>query len=254
MDSWKECAQRLIETQELDPVYTMLCGASKELDNGWLNKFCLYHLMFYDVGGAIHAAKLHDREFWPFVQTYYHTLRRGQERRHFRGQNGLNSIASLMAGPPPQLLVASLRLDASSYEQVYNSIRAKYSGFGEYTCLKWADYLDHVFQTPVDFRNLHKYLFSGATAGLESIWPGRSHQDSLAEITDYISQFADPFSGRRKCGPSEAETVACGYKVYYVNTTFKFGYDTRLLHQTLTDVGGKYGSLLRKYAPKAIPE
>ncbi len=250
---WQTCATRLIETGELDPVYTMLCGArdSGLVDENWLSRFCLYHLMFYDVGGAIKVA--HDnRPFWEMVNERYATCRRGQERRHFRGENGLKAIASMKEGTPLGILTYVYQ---PGYSQVYKNISTHYSGFGPYFRLKWADYLNVVFRKRIDFTGLAYYMFEGAMDGVRAIWPERRVDEGLEEIREYISQYKDPFDGSRKCGNAEAETVACGVKVYCVNTTFKFGWDVRHLHETLDAHPIKgIASKLKRFVPKRIPE
>lgn len=233
MSQWTECAERLIGTGELDPVYTMLCSARDRgvVDNEWLGKFCMYQLMFYHIPGALKAAEQDD--FWDYIQKHEPTLPRGQERRHFRGLNAKSGIYSLMH-PRLDPLRTLFTVYDPDYRVLYRNIQANFLGFGEYFILKWADLLDVVFHKRVDYRHLGTYLFSGAKAGLAAAFPGKCvYPDALEEIVDYIRLFPDPFDGSRPCGPAEAETVACGFKVYYVNTTFKFGYDIHHLRVAL---------------------
>ena len=243
MQAWKECSERLISTGELDPTYNLVYYARGELGPEWAKRFCMAHLMFYNVETSIILADVEEKHFWFRVMQMYHTANRGQERRHYRGQNGLQSIDSLRYDRPSMVFdqpgenhkLVTLKTIAQRIAA------AGIKGFGTYFILKWADLLDVMHRLSVDYSPLvhspHLFLFEGAAKGLESIWPGRPHHEGLLEIADYIKQFRDPFQGYRLCGLSEAETIACAYRTYYVKTTYKFGWDIHNLRVTLDKLG-----------------
>ena len=240
---WQECSERLIETGELDPTYNLVYYARGELGPAWAKRFCMAHLMFYNVETSITLADVPEEHFWFRVLQVYHEAKRGQERRHFRGKNGLDSIDSMRSERPGMVFdnpaenskVVTLKTISNFLYQ------AGIKGFGAYFILKWADFLDVVNRANVDYSPLlnapQTYLFEGAARGLESIWPQRPHHESLLEIVDYIKKWRDPFQGYRLCGLSEAETIACAYRTYYVKTTYKFGWDIHNLRSTLDRLG-----------------
>lgn len=254
MIDWKTMARKLIETQELDPVYTVLARAVREVGGARMARLCMYYIMFYDLVGAVGHSYFAGDHFWDGIETYLDTLKRGQERRHNRGALARRCLQSLRAFGSPEeafLSVASFR----DYRGACKHIEKHFVNFGPYFQLKWVDLINNVFQGDIDMEALQNNLPKGSEDGLKAIWPGRPPALGLMEIRNYIKQFDDPFTGTRKCDWSEAETVACGVKVYCVNTTFKFGWDIRHLHNSLyADTNNPLLIKLRKYLPDYIPE
>lgn len=255
MKPWQECSEKLIRTGELDPVYNLVAHARDTLGIDWTQRFCMAHLMFYNVAESIILADVEEEHFWFRVLQGVHTRPRGQERRHYRGFNALSSIDSMRADPPGTVFQVPLAGNNPGLHTVYRNLdTAKYLGFGDYFRLKWTDLLDVTFKVDMDYTILPKYLFDGAAKGLESIWPDRPHVESLEEIVDFIKGWADPFQGYRPCGISEAETIACAYRTYYVKTTYKFGWDINNLWTTLLTHGSKNAPALLAGLPARTEE
>lgn len=262
MKPWQECSERLIVTGELDPVYNVVAYARDHISKEWAEKFCMAHLMFYNVETSFMLAEVPTQNFWFRTLQIYHGAKRGQERRHYRGQNGLKSIDSMRNDPPGTVLRIGLDASLPSLKSLSNNIaRAGIQGFGTYFLLKWADLLDVLYKANMDYSGLvHQpghFLFEGAAKGLESIWPGRPHHESLMEIKDFISGRYEPFQGYRACGLSEAETIACAYRTYYVKTTYKFGWDINNLRSVfgkLADFGHKHAEVIYEGLPAQTKE
>jgi hypothetical protein len=233
---WQECSIRLIEERELDPVYNLVAFGRDRIGQAWAERFCMAHLMFYNVETSLTLADSPDEHFWFRTLQGYHGWKRGQERRHYRASTGLASIDSLRGNPAGAVFRSML---APTLAGVVKNVQISYKGFGSYFILKWADLLDVVFK---------------AKKGLESIWPGRNHAEGLAEIVDYIKLMNDPFQTYRYCGLSEAETIACAYRTYYIKDTYKFGWDINNLHAVLNSHPTKHAKLLKSGLPKLTKE
>ena len=86
--------RRLVQTNDLDPVYVLLHNApmSKEQLHQWL----LAYWCFYHVGTASWIAQ-NSGGFWNRMKTAAGSKEypRSSERRHFRGRNAANSVAYL---------------------------------------------------------------------------------------------------------------------------------------------------------------
>lgn len=258
---WQECSEKLIVTGELDPVYNVVAHARDTLGMEWAERFCMAHLMFYNVETSFILAECGTKHFWFHALQMYHEAKRGQERRHYRGQNGLKSIDSMRAEDPGVVFGSVGYGSGTSLKDIARGIAARgYQGFGTYFLLKWADLIDVLYKSSVDYTGLihqpGQFLFEGAAKGLESIWPGRPYHESLQEITEFIRGRYDPFQGYRPCGLSEAETIACAYRTYYVKTTYKFGWDINNLRMTFTNLGQthKHAKILLEGVPQQTKE
>lgn len=250
MKAWQECSRRLIETGELDPVYNLVVAGRNYISPTWAAQFCMAHLMFYSVKTSLHLARLNPVGWWQRVRDNYSAWTRGQERRHFRGLAGLASIASLeLVGKPSDVFRSPM---GYTFHDILKDVQKRYSGFGEYMGLKWVDLLDVEERREVDYSRLPFNLFSGAAKGLEDMWPGRPYKDSLDEIVDYIKEYDDPFQHYRKCGYSEAETIACAYRTYYVKRNYPFGWDINNIRETLKADGAPSSIMLLEHMPKLV--
>lgn len=257
MQPWQECSLKLLETGELDPVYNVVAHARDTLGPEWAKRFCMAHLMFYDFGESVTLADVSSEFFWHRVLQGYPDRRRGQERRHFRGAAGLAAIDSMRADPPEVVFDVPLGGSVPGLKSISRNIGyAGFKGFGTYFLLKWADFLDVVHKASIDYSGLvhqpHLFLFEGAAKGLDSIWKGRPHHEALTEIADFISDKYDPFQRYRLCGLSEAETIACAYRTYYVKTTYKFGWDINNLRKTLERHPSKNAKALLAGVPALV--
>lgn len=222
---YKEFARELVTTGELDPMYTMLYRSRAAKGDSWTMKFCLYMLMFYDSTRAAWIADQPSDLFWGYVMGNFDNHRRGKERRHFRGENGRVSAASLAAlgGPEKAFQIAS---QASTLPEFYNALdRATVVGFGPYFRLKWADYLTNVFEFPISVEHLPFMLPDPPLKCIKSVFPTMYVKDAMDLIVSWIADMDDPFSGKRKCGYSEAETVACGIHTYLIKHEYQMGDD-----------------------------
>jgi hypothetical protein len=181
----------------------------------------MYILMFYDAKTACIPLG------WDEIVSQYDTLPRGTERRYFRGAAGLDSIQSLRRcgslseaffSLSPALTLADLKQRARALEIV---------GFGDYFLLKWADLLANVFLFPISFHQLPRMLPGPPLKCIKTYFPDQTIWDAMEEIVSWIDDLDDPFSGTRKCGFSEAETIACAIPSYLYKHRYAMGDDIK---------------------------
>lgn len=243
VNTWQEFARETIRINDLDPTYEMLRNARKEYGDEWVARFCLHMLMFYHVGEAEVAANLDGVEFWKHVEDNYETCKRGTERRHFRGANGRAAIASLKPAfltAPGSALRAFYR---PAYPDLYRAVAGGATGFGPYFIWKWADYLQCVFDLPIDLTMAHKFMPDEPAKCAKKYWPDLTLKQALDTVVDEIKQYPDPFSKSRPCGVSEAETILCMMKGYFITKSHRIGDDLLDKYKALGD------SPLRHYLP-----
>lgn len=244
VSDWQTFAKETIRINDLDPTYSMLRNARKEYGDEWVSRFCLHMLMFYHVGEAEVAAHLDGKEFWDFIEDRYEICPRGTERRHFRGKAGRDAIASLK----PTFLTrpgSALRaFHRPAYPDLYAVIRGGAKGFGDYFIWKWADYLQCVFDLPIDLSEAHRYMPAEPAKCAKAFWPELTLKQALMKVVREIEQYPDPFSFSRPCGVSEAETILCMMKGFFITKSHRIGDDLLDKYNALGD------SPLRHYLPE----
>lgn len=236
-DRMREFARELILTGEQDPIYTLVARTARHPDYGlgWTARFCTYFLMFYDAGGAAIAASKDNDEFWDRIRYRFDVLPRGKERRHFRGASGLASFTSLrrLGGPVAAFRFPTLGEGLGSFERALRG--AGVVGFGPYLTLKWADLADAVYQVNFDYSDLTSMLPDPPKKALQLMFPQQALRDGLYRVKSWIEDLDEPFGGYRKCGLSEAETIACAVPTYLIKGRYKMGDDIAKYHKALAD-------------------
>lgn len=174
MLSASQFGRQLVQTGDLDPIYTMLQGA--QLDRGTLKRWCLAYWMFYHAGVASKVAEAPD--FWAAVQRAQdEKWPRGTERRHFKGKASQQSILMLgsFRGMTPEDLVTWAATAHYHSEdkgkfgaQPFTAVRERvmrWRGFGPWIAFKVADMTDAVLGIPVDFTTALPYFFDDPFLG-----------------------------------------------------------------------------------------
>lgn len=233
--TYRQFARDLVTTGELDPMYTMLSRARAVKGDDWVRRFSLYLLMFYDAQRAAWIADQPSDDFWFHVERNFDLHTRGKERRHFRGANGVAGYTSLQAlGSAEQAFQVPLQARTLP-EFVQALVAAKVSSFGSYFQLKWFDYATNVFDRKMDVSRLPFMLPDPPLKCLKAIMPELTTLQAMNTIVSWISDLDDPFGGKRKCGYSEAETVACGIHTYLIKHKYLMGDDIDKYHDALAN-------------------
>lgn len=229
----RKLARDLVLTGELDPIYTMLYRARGPKGDNWVARFCMHFLMFYNAKEAYKAA--YYKHFWDDTMANYGNTERGKERRHFRGPTGLRSIRSLNILGKPEWVFFMLagRHGLPRMAQILRDNEVR--GFGAYFLVKWADLLCNVFNEPINFKDLPDMLPEPPAKCLSEIFPDLTARQAMDVIVSWVADLDDPFSGTRKCGYSEAETIACAIPTYLLRPRYKMGDDILKYKKQLAD-------------------
>ena len=229
--------RELIRTHDHDPLYTGLwryiqAGGQERRD--WVRRYMLAYWCCYSVGAsAFLASRTSAVSFWDWLDvaaengdaTGPAALKvapaerwpRAAERRHWRGQKCVDSVAWLrerfprpedavmsLEDLPGQINLRSVELEVTSWPQ-----------FGPWIAFKAADMLDRVLGVPVDFPTTITSMYRDPRKGAEMAGPllGDLSPQGVTEhlLRAYAGQDAPP-AGDRPVNVQEVETVLCKWK------------------------------------------
>jgi hypothetical protein len=255
MLSIEDFGDELLRTQDLDPVYVALykCRWPEKT----LAAFCLAYWCFYDVVTASVIAEAKTTvEFWKCMTTAALNTSsedgskpwaRGAERRHYRGQQAVDSMQELVlryGTKDPRYAVNSfLGGDRTrrSFSDVSRSVKI-HRGFGDWIAFKIADMAERVLGVAVDFSNcelgIYKDPRQGAALALIGDWKTPISDDQLkTAVEKYVGYWRRkrakaPPAKDRLVNVQEIETIFCKYKSH-VKGHYPVGKDTFEYRQKL---------------------
>lgn len=291
MTSVTEFGRQLLRTGDLDPVYGAMHKANVKGET--LARLCLAYWCFYHLGLAAQLAESKtNKAFWEGMQAAALNVSnpdgskpypRGSERRHYRGEQAVASMASLisMYGKGTAVrAVAGFILPNAEGRFTYGSVARSaqnHRGFGEWIAFKIADMSERILGYDTDFSDCHLGIYKdprqgAAVACLEYRYLGSLKQDGVnlfaekpwdypitdSELKDtvahYVSAFrkmklrAPPF-GDRLVNVQEVETIFCKYKSH-LKGHYPMGKDTLEIGQGL-DGWGDLAQQLKAGLPPA---
>ena len=246
VERWREFAEILIRTNELDPAYEVIARLECEHDDTWMGDFMIYYIMFYDLAGAYKCAeyfRLSDPNVGLGID-YWHYLRRaaldpktrrGGARRHFRADNAMNAIDRLASfGMTPSELWRDFH--APTYHELYVKMTTRYAGcqIGPYFIWKILDLQEVCFDRfiALDLKQALKYMPDPPRKAAARFFPNLSLKEALIEVVCYIQQFRNPVN-ERPCSYQEAETILCAFNGYYGSRVHWIGEDIQNYHDQL---------------------
>lgn len=229
--------EHLIETKDLDPVYTTLQGLmlSQSMDSAQVSRWMLAYWCFYSCGVACYLSELEGKAFWDGMKvaaaneepTPFGTRwERGHERRHFRGENARKSLLHLTDNfLYPEDVIEFI--GGVNYETDFADVNHRaqtITGFGPWIAWKIADMLNALGLYRVDFsrasRNMHRDPVKGAkmlwveTLASDNVEPTNEQAISWAVdlLKDSFRNLNVPHDPSRTIGLEEVETVLCKWK------------------------------------------
>lgn len=249
ISNWRDFAKVTIETNDLDPTYVFLHNARKAKGDDWATKFAIHYLCFYDLGEAVMAAESSDQNtFWNYVLETYPIVHRGTERRHSRGEKGLEFIRNLASKGLPMDIWK--KMYAPNYTSLVNTFKADFQncGFGPYFVWKVMDFQDRIWGRPIHMTlaDAVKHCPDEPRKCAKIVWPELHFHDAMEIVTDYVRKFPAPPSGDRQCSYAEAETVLCMMKGYFITKTHTIGDDVDSKYKQLA----RFPELLQYLPPK----
>ena len=213
--TFEEFAKVDIYTGDIDPVYWGIYRAHSLMDKGWATRFSVAMLAYYHTGTAAKAADLEGIPFWDYLESIFEGTQtpRAAERRHFRGEGGRKTLASMraIASNPDRWYDAVPR----SYKGIVRHCSENLSGFGPYFQLKMCDYMDRCLDIPVtDMSGLAENLPTLPGKAARLLYPDRreAFAFNLACERVYALNLLAPPLFDRPVGPAEVETILCDWK------------------------------------------
>jgi hypothetical protein len=193
-------------------------------------------LLYYDAGQAADIAENVPDRFWDYLiqgelGETFQKLKRGTERRHFRGAASLNALRKLKSfGMEPwELLHLMYPLQITrdpTYSELYKRMTTDFAGtqFGPYFIWKLYDIFNVCLGMPItlSFDEALKYMPDEPRKAAEYFFG--SFHDGLTKVDLNIGQYDHPVRGG-KCGLAEAETILCMMKGYFKTKTHSIGDD-----------------------------
>ena len=248
INNYKEFSRLLVASKELDPMYDFMYNTRVHLGPEWTQRFALHLFMFYDADGAARCAKQSDHNtFWDFVVCDYPVAKRGTERRHFRGANGMNAVEALSKHGTPDRIWN--KLSSSSYSELVWTVTNQFQGcqIGPYFMWKLMDILDRCLGTPVDIlpNDILNHLPEAPRDAAKTLWPNDNLMVVMDRVRHCVEDLTAPGEPNVDCGYPEAETILCALKGY-LKGTYHIGSDIIRRHNELKG----HPDLLKYLPPK----
>lgn len=262
--SCADFGKALIQTKDLDPVYVALTYA--DLPTPQLYRTCLAYWCLYHLGAAAKLGELKtDKEFLQqlHVAAVNEGLKwpRGSERRHWRGQQAINSCASVAWNVEQHGSVQKLisHLASTKFSNINVRVR-NITGFGPWIAFKVADMLERVLRFPVDFSDCELGFYDEPRKGAGLYLKLRQPDETLpvqlrvaiAKLRKELGPLKAPPFGDRVINVQELETVLCKWKSH-MNDTYRVGKDSVEVKHHL-EGWGDTAQELSKYVPKFDPK
>lgn len=258
----EQFGRHLLETGDLDPIYIAL--HKMQMNQTQLSKWLVAYWCFYHAGVACHMASIPGTDaYWNEMQVaaLNNTLApsggrwpRGHERRHFRGQQAVDGVTSLIARHPsgPADMVAGFPALLRGREAIpFSEVAARAQeerGFGPWISFKIGDMLDRLEIVPVSFDQAEVFMFKDPTeaalrlwrikAGLNETAMPKDKTKAITEVvgylTHYFKDYTAPPGHERAVGLQEVETILCKWKSH-MNGHYPLQNDTIEITQGVTD-------------------
>ena len=221
----------LIETGDLDPVYTLLLNSNFKKSS--LKRFLVAYLCFYNVGTACYVIEGGtSKDFYKRLEyAFENNFPRNAERRHFRGDAGRTSIKEFKKKfKHPEDAISKLET-CRTFGEVEKIVR-EYAGFGKWAVFKLADLLERVMGYDIDFSDCRLSIYSEPVKAARMTFPSYTLDKAVEILEAYFSRFDAPPKNDRKINVQEVETILCKYKSY-LNNSYHIGKDIEELKKTL---------------------
>lgn len=238
-----EFGRELILSNDLDPVYTILWNAN--FDRMKMQKWLLAYWSFYHMGTAswISEGQLLVRGgYWERFMKAAKSKEypRCPERRHFRGQNAINSVTYLQAQGIAALFKPLLLPRKQTAAEVMSKVQ-EWVGFGPWIAFKVSDMIERLGLATVEFDTKTVFLFDSPKEGAQRLWESLGKPQTVATrieswavetITSELDDLKAPPRFERPINAQEAETILCKWKSYQ-NGKYHIGEDIKSCRKSL---------------------
>lgn len=234
-----EFGQQLLVKNDLDPVYVILYQAGFEREK--LKKWLLAYWCFYHVGTASWITDQPD--YWKAMETAAGSKEwpRSSERRHFRGNNAIQSVAYLKDKGVTRLFWPFTTKSEVPVHRVMAYVQ-EWVGFGPWIAFKVADMVERLGICKVSFDAGAMFLFDSPRKASEMLYEAERGEKakSIEEAGTYavnailerLGESLAPPSGNRRINVQEAETILCKWKSY-LSGYYEIGEDIEAVKRVL---------------------
>lgn len=249
---------RLLETEDLDPIYVVLHRANLERDQ--LRRWLLAYWCCYHAGLASYLSERPTKEiFWLCMNIFASNEApspiggrwpRGRERRHFRGDKAIEAVIWLRyTYEKPETAVTMLEEKAhvfGKYQYVAETV-LRWPQFGPWIAFKVADMLERVMGVPIDFSDSDVFFFDSPREAAEMWAIETNHlshgvvgvsseaiKDACTHLKESLSSHLAPPRYDRPLNLQEFETILCKWKSH-MSGSYPIGIDTRELRHALNE-------------------
>lgn len=263
MMSIYEFGRRLIETQDLDPVYVGLYGA--DLPRDQLRRWLTAYWMFYHVGAASWLSEHSVSDFWFRMDVAARNdlsprleglpsdrWPRAAERRHFRGPKCVAAVQWFSSVYPssPESFVFGLE-SLETQKSVMFAVHG-WPLHGPWIAFKAADMLERVVGVPLEIEPNIGLVYSEPRKSLDML---AAENDSTPEavyaaLIGHFKAWSAPPRYERVVGPLEVESLLCKHKSHR-NGHYEIGKDIKEVRHALAGWGETANRLLAKM-PKEV--
>lgn len=268
--------QRLVTSQDLDPVYVVLWDAG--LSEVEMRRWLLAYWCFYHVGTASwivdESLKGGEESYWMAMAQAAASKEypRSKERRHFRGKSSIDSVAWLSERGIDSLFEPMFACDEDPVPLKYVMTYIQtWKCFGPWISFKAADMLERLNIVNVEFTDTAMFMFDSPNKGAQDVWNHYGEGDppndvGMWALNSLSRRLAAPenkvsdFSGRirlsapprfeRVVGAQEFETILCKWHSY-LGGHYRLGEDLEAVHQGLLWRTGETATKLINQGRKA---
>lgn len=228
--------QRLLETNDIDPIYVVVYGA--KLPKPELYRWLLAYWCFYHSGTASWITDQED--YWAAMKAAAASKEypRCAERRHFRGEAAIKSVAWLS-----QHTVHGLFQPLRGEQSVGKLMKyvQTWVGFGPWIAFKVADMVERLEIGKVQFDSGAMFLFDSPKEGAERLakqYKLKPNGSTIEErVVDWLitrfQGFKAPPRYERPVNSQEAETILCKWNSH-MKGHYVVGEDIESLHKSLS--------------------
>ena len=238
-----EFGRKLIEANDLDPVYVLLWNSN--FDRSKMKRWLLAYWAFYHVGTASWISEgqpLVNGGYWKRFMDAAQSkdYPRCPERRHFRGQNAINSVTYLQSVGLDDLFKPLLLPRKQTAAEVMKKVQT-WVGFGPWIAFKVTDMLERLGLATIHFDTETVFLFDSPKEGARRLWESLgspSKEESRIEswaietLLNDMGHLKAPPQFERLVNAQEMETVLCKH-FSYSKGRYKIGEDIHSCRKSL---------------------
>lgn len=240
-----EFGRQLISSGDLDPIYIMLWNAN--LPTEMLHRWLLAYWCFYHSGTA--SWIVDQKNYWNAMEKAAGSKAypRCSERRHFRGQNALKSVAFLKTVGVDTLFEPFI--DVKSPAVLVMNYVQTWVGFGPWIAFKVTDMLERLGVADITFKSEEIEVFDSPSEGADMLYDryGKGLNVPYQQRVAWADSFLRNQIGRTTKAPpryerviniQETETVLCKWKSH-MNGHYTVGEDIESLCKSLLSLPSK---------------